>query len=114
MSDANASWLEDLLPSNVIVRTSVYTVPVVNTQVVALAAVGITVTLPAAPVVGQTVIVKDLGFAGSGASTVRASGGHKIDGSSTYDISLNYASVVIVYTGINWSVIGYFPGTSPH
>lgn len=61
--------------------------------------------LPASPVAGDVYIIKDgKGDAATNNITVTPAAG-TIDGAATYVMSVNYASVTIVYNGTQWNLI---------
>lgn len=63
-----------------------------------------TVNLPATPPTGVTYLIKDCkGDAATNNITITPAAGN-IDGSSTYVLSNNYASVALVYNGSAWSL----------
>ncbi len=63
-----------------------------------------TVNLPATPATGLTYLIKDCkGDAGANNITITPNAGN-IDGSGTYVIATNRASVAVTYTGSEWSV----------
>ncbi len=84
------------------------TYPVVTTdEVIAVTtnAAGFTITMPSSPVSGDLYIIKDsVGNAGTN-NLIIAGNGKNIDGAANYTINTNYASITIVYNGIEWSLI---------
>lgn len=63
------------------------------------------VTLPATPISGHVVVVKDgKGDAASNNITISPAAGN-IDGAGTNVISTNHGSVVFAYNGTQWNVI---------
>lgn len=65
----------------------------------------ITVTLPSAPYLGQTLYIKDVtGVAASQNITVSGNGS-TIDGASSNVIGTNFGKLVLMYTGTQWSII---------
>lgn len=65
----------------------------------------ITITLPASPLTGQSIIVKDeAGDASTYNITVNGNS-HNIDGSATIILNQNFVSVTLVYLGSSWGVI---------
>ncbi len=104
------SWLEDFLPGPVVARTSSYTVPPCNGQVIMVGTLGagITITLPAEPVLGQLVAVKRTGAFDN---TITIDGnGKTIDGTATLSalLSHNRAAVWLCYNGSAWSVLSSY------
>lgn len=86
--------------------TNTYTI-LVSDYFIAVGSLGApkTITLPVSPIVGDTYIIKDtVGEAFTNNITISGNG-NNIDGSSTYLIAANYATVGFVYTGTQWSVI---------
>lgn len=64
-----------------------------------------TVTLPAVPQIGDQYVIKDA-TGNAGANNITVDGGAiNIDGALTYVLSVNYASITVVYTGPTWSII---------
>lgn len=64
-----------------------------------------TINLMASPATGTVLVIKDnVGSAAANNITIIPAAGN-IDGSSSYTISTNYASVTLVYTGATWAVI---------
>jgi hypothetical protein len=64
-----------------------------------------TVNLPGTPSTGRTVIIKDgKGDASTNNITITPSTGN-IDGAATYVMSVNYSSAMVVYNGIEWSIL---------
>jgi hypothetical protein len=62
-----------------------------------------TVTLPSAPVVGRSVIIKD-GKGDAEFNNITISGG-TIDAGSSFVIAENHAAVTLVYNGSGWNII---------
>lgn len=63
-----------------------------------------TVTLPATPTTGDSYEFKDISGT-SGINTITVSGnGSNIDGASTVLMNSNYTSLVVTYTGAQWSI----------
>ena len=103
-----SSWLEDLVPGPVVRRSSSYAVPACNGQIVIVDALGagITITLPAVPVVGQIVVVK---HAAEDAYSVSIDGnGKMIDGLSFRTLTGAYACAWLCFNGSTWSILGTF------
>lgn len=65
----------------------------------------ISVTLEASPFIGRTVVVKDTVGTGQSKTITVSGNGHNIDGAPSYVINQNYASLTLVYVGLQWSVI---------
>lgn len=66
----------------------------------------ITITLPNAPAVGRTFIIKDSGGTASAANiTVQSAGGADIDGITPYTINTDWESITVVYNGVEWFII---------
>lgn len=66
---------------------------------------GITITLPASPVTGDSYDVKDtVGLAATNVITISGNG-INIDSAATYTINSNYGGATIIFTGTIWSVI---------
>ena len=74
--------------------------------VVAVAAVGspLTVTLPAQPATGQTILVIDTSGQCSAANTITVTGG-TLDGQTSKVLNTSYASLCCYYNGVNWSIV---------
>jgi hypothetical protein len=105
-----SGWLETLVPGPVVVRQSSYDVPACNGQIVAIGSLGAacTVRLPAAPVLGQIVVIKRMGTVDE---TITVDGnGKTIDGYSTLSTPLgqHYACLWLCYNGSAWSVLGTY------
>lgn len=65
----------------------------------------ITITLPASPSIGRTLIIKDKdGLAGTYNVIVNGNG-KNIDASSTFTMNQNYASIMLIFNGTNWSIL---------
>jgi hypothetical protein len=63
------------------------------------------VDLPVSPTTGQTFIIKDgKGDANTNNITLVPASG-TIDGASTFVMNTNYASKVVIYTGVEWSIL---------
>jgi hypothetical protein len=63
----------------------------------------LTVTLPPAPALGQTLTIKDAnGFAGSGNPLTVAGGGFTIEGALNLVIAANYGWVQLAFAGTAW------------
>lgn len=100
------SWLDEFVPGPVIVRSVSYAVPPCNGQVVIVSSLSaaITITLPAAPVTGQIVVVKR---ATAQTTTITIAGNGKlIDGVSYKTLTIAWESCWLAYTGEVWAVIG--------
>ena len=64
-----------------------------------------TVVLPASPIVGQVLIIKDIdGDANTNNITVSGNG-NTIDGAATYVLNTDYASITLVFNGTEWNVV---------
>ena len=64
-----------------------------------------TINLPTSPVLGDTYEIKDTTGNASPTVVVTVSGnGSNIDGSASITLSASYASVVVTYTGTQWSI----------
>lgn len=62
------------------------------------------VTLPTSPAAGRTIVIKDArGDSGSNAITI--SGAQTIDGLSSITLGANYACVVLIFGGTQWSLV---------
>jgi len=85
---------------------SPYTVLITDYIIAADSTSGIIIcTLPAAPAIGETYIIKDV-VGNSLVNNITLDGnGNNIDGSATYPININYQSITIVFTGNQWSII---------
>lgn len=73
-----------------------------------VAAGAVTVNLPAgATHVSKTVVIKDRKGAGGTTTPISVvpNGAETIDGSASYSLSTNYASVTLVFSGTEWSVV---------
>lgn len=65
----------------------------------------ITVTLPASPTTGRTIVIKDRdGDAATTNITINGNG-KNIDGNSSYTIAIAYESISLTYTGVQWSIL---------
>jgi hypothetical protein len=63
-----------------------------------------TITLPTAPTLGDTYEFKDInGLAGTNNVTISGNG-NNIDGAATVVLNSNYTSLIVTYTGAQWSV----------
>jgi hypothetical protein len=63
----------------------------------------LTVTLPPAPALGQSLTIKDAnGFAGSGNPITVAGGGFTIEGALSLVIAANYGWVQLAFAGTAW------------
>jgi hypothetical protein len=63
----------------------------------------LTVTLPPAPALSQSLTIKDAnGFAGSGNPITVAGGGFTIEGELSLVIDSNYGWVQLAFTGVAW------------
>ena len=87
-------WLEEYAPGPVVRRSASYTVPACNGQCVIVGALSAAcvITLPAAPVLGQIVIVKRAG-ASDYALTVSGNGA-RIDGAASMALAMASSSVI--------------------
>jgi len=66
----------------------------------------VTVTLPAAPTLGQVYHIKDSGGNASGGTPIEiAGGGNNIDGNSTIEIRRQYGSFTVIYNGTEWNIL---------
>lgn len=104
----SVGWLESFVPGPVVLRTSAYTVPACNGQVVVVGSLGAacTITLPEAPITGQIVIVKR---AGAEDEMLTVSGNGKlIDGGATYAVSGDSGCVWLCYSGSAWCVLSTY------
>jgi hypothetical protein len=65
---------------------------------------GFTLTLPDARVVGdgKTYVIKNIGF---NVLTVATTSSQTIDGSTTFDLTTQYESIVLTCDGSNWGII---------
>ncbi len=63
------------------------------------------ITLDATPLTGQYVIVKDKTGTAAAFNITVSGNGNNIDGSGSYVINTNYASISLVFTGAEWSVV---------
>jgi len=91
---------------NIVSTTSNYNIS--NTEyLISVGTLGapITIYLPSSPQTGRVIYVKDTA-GGSQTNNITVDGnGKNIDGSATFIINVNYASVSLVYTGSQWSVV---------
>tara|TARA_Y100000592_G_scaffold58458_1_gene91546 strand:+ start:14265 stop:15113 length:849 start_codon:yes stop_codon:yes gene_type:complete len=74
-----------------------------------------TINLPAASSnTGRVLHIKDIdGNANSYNITLDGNGSETIDGSTTYTITQNRASVTIVCTGVTWAIVSMYSGPPP-
>lgn len=96
-----------VVPPRVVTAAGAVTVTTADYIVVVNKTVGAatTVNLPGSPVAGQTFIIKDgKGDAATNNITITPAAGN-IDGSATYVVNTNYASVTVVYNGTEWNII---------
>jgi len=64
-----------------------------------------TVTLPSSPTTGDTYEIKD-GVGNAATNNITIDGNSKnIDGSSTYNLNVNYGAILVAYNGTEWSVL---------
>src|ERR1044072_3582131 len=102
------SWLFDSLATDTGASTIVLGVAPYAAGVVVNKASGAAtaVTLPANPLLGQCVIVKDSkGDAATNAITITPASGN-VDGAATVVISENYGALLLEYNGTEWGVVG--------
>ena len=64
----------------------------------------LTVTLPAQPATGQTILVIDTSGQCSAANTITVTGG-TLDGQTSKVLNTSYASLCCYYNGVNWSIV---------
>jgi len=65
-----------------------------------------TITLDAAPFIGQLIYVKDMDGNATGSSRITVAGnGNNIDGNTQVEIKNAYASFTFVYNGAQWNVL---------
>jgi hypothetical protein len=76
-------------------------------NIVLVNAAGATITLPAAPLVGQLYQIKDSGGnAGGGGNEITIDGnGNNIDGNTSIEINNDFGSFTLVYNGTQWNVL---------
>lgn len=98
--------INERLVSPVVSKTAAYSATVRDQLIKADATGGaFTVTLPTAVgATSKTYTIKRMN-AGANAVTVACSGAETIDGSATYSLSSQYASVTVVSDNSNWLVI---------
>jgi len=99
--------LPNVSPVTVVTSAGPYNVTSTDYIVVVNQSVGaaMTVNLPGTPSTGRTVIIKDgKGDASTNNITITPSTGN-IDGAATYVMSVNYSSAMVVYNGIEWSIL---------
>lgn len=65
----------------------------------------ITISLFATPISGQSITIKDANGSASAHNIVVSGNGTNIDGSASITLDQNYASITLVYTNPNWSVL---------
>jgi hypothetical protein len=65
----------------------------------------ININLESNPLVGRSIVIKDVAGVSSDNNITIFGGNKMIDGQSSYTISTNYASLSLVFTGQMWSVI---------
>lgn len=66
----------------------------------------LTVTLPAAPTVGQMYYIKDRDGNASGGNRITIAGnGNTIDGNASVQIRKAYASFTLIYSGTEWHIV---------
>lgn len=63
-----------------------------------------TISLPPAPLTGETYILKDFGNGSVNNLTIDGNGAN-IDGSATYVITTNYGGITVVFNGTTWTII---------
>lgn len=67
---------------------------------------GDTITLPAAPPIGQIFVIKDMSStAGTNNITIDTPGIQKIDAGATATISTNFGSLTVMFDGNNYGII---------
>lgn len=75
-------------------------------MVIVTGGVPLTITLPPAPAVGDSIIVKGGSGLASGAAPITVDGnGNTIDGTATKNITTAYGAFWLIYTGAEWSLI---------
>jgi hypothetical protein len=75
-------------------------------SVVMTTAGGLTITLPATPIEGQTYVIKDRDGLSTGANKIIIEGnGNDIDGNTFIRLNNRYASATLVYSGTEWNLI---------
>jgi len=63
------------------------------------------INLLAAPETGRTYVIKDVSGTSSINNITVQGNGSNIDGSATYVINSNYASITVIYNGTTWSIV---------
>ena len=70
-----------------------------------LVTAGVTLTLPATPLLGTTLTISDFGGGAAGSNIIIAGNGFNINGTSSYTINTNYGAATLHFTGSVWVVI---------
>ena len=86
------------------VTTATYTATATDEYIGVNSTSNVNITLPAG-IVGRTYTINDEHGNGTGKITITPNGSEKIQGSSTYQMSLAYQSVSIVFNGGAWRII---------
>lgn len=63
------------------------------------------ITLPAAPVAGETHRIKDITGTGAANNITVSGNGKNIDGAATFVINTNRGSIDVIYNGTEWSIV---------
>jgi len=76
-------------------------------NIVLVTVAGATVTLPAAPFIGQLYQIKDRdGVTNGGGNEITIAGnGNTIDGNTDIEITNNYGSFTVLFNGTEWNVL---------
>lgn len=64
----------------------------------------VTLNLPASPVTGDAYEAKDTGGVAATNNITVSGNGHNIDGASTFIVNQNRGSIILTYTGSEWSI----------